>query len=124
MNIVKKLLSIINLTISYKTLLVSLIITFCLLLFPMLYISKWNVPAVDDFANGAEVHQAFLGNKSFVEIILIIVERTKNIYFQWQGTLSAVFLFNLMPALFGDQYESVGFAGDQKLHRSYRFTDI
>ena len=96
-----------NRTISYKILLILLSIFLCLLLFPMLYIAKWDVPSVDDYSYGAEVHRAVLAHKSFFEILQIIIEQTKNVYYQWQGSVSAVLLFNLMPASFGSQYYTV-----------------
>ena len=93
-----------NISISYKTLLIIMIVVFCLLLFPMLYIAKWNVPSVDDFRNGKPVHDAVMNGGGIIDILKSAAEHTKTIYMEWQGTISAVFMFALLPAAFGEQY--------------------
>ena len=70
----------------------------------MLYIAKWDVPSADDYNYGVIVHDIVLNNGTVFDIIRGAAENTKTTYYNWQGTASAVFLFSLVPASFGEQY--------------------
>ncbi len=91
-------------TISYKMLLILLLVVFCLLIFPLLYVGKWNVPCADDYSFGYRVHDAVMNNGSLKDILQGAAESVKDAYFSTQGSAAAVFLFALMPASFGEQY--------------------
>ena len=90
--------------ISYNIILVLLIIAFALLIIPLLYIAKWDVPSADDYSNAIAVHDVILAGGSFGDIMRTAFNQTKQIYNEWQGSASAVFLFALQPMAFGDQY--------------------
>ena len=96
-----------NYTLSYKILLVLLIIIYGLLLFPLLYVGKWNVPCADDYSFGYRVHDTIMNNGTIKDIIQGAAESVKDAYYASQGSAAAVFLFALMPASFGDQYYAI-----------------
>ena len=101
MNTIKRLF---RSTISYKIILIFLIIVFCILLFPMLYTAKWNIPAADDFRNAKYVHDVVMNGGNFFDIIRAAFDYTKYYYFNWQGTSSAIFLEALQPIAFDEKY--------------------
>lgn len=91
-------------SINYKIILAGLFCIFLLLLFPILFVSKWNVPSADDYSYGINVHNTVINGGSFFDVIRSAAKTAKDTYYNWQGTASAVFLFALMPASFGEQY--------------------
>lgn len=91
-------------TLSYKKILILLLIIYCLLLFPLLYVAKWNVPCADDYSFGYHVHDVVLNHGSIIDVLRAAVLCAKDAYYNWQGSASAIFLFALMPAAFGEQY--------------------
>ena len=93
-----------NKVISYRTILILLIIAFSCLLFPMLLIAKYDIPAADDYSFGTPVHDVIKNGGSFSQLIEAAVSRVQEAYYSTQGTISAVFLFSIQPAVFGDQY--------------------
>ncbi|MBQ6341641.1 MAG: hypothetical protein IJI41_00815 [Anaerolineaceae bacterium] len=84
-----------------------MILVFFLLLFPILFISKWNVPSADDYTYGINVHNTVINGGSFFDVLKSAAKTAKDTYNNWQGTASAVFLFALMPASFGEQYYAI-----------------
>ena len=94
--------------ISYRTLLIILLFVFLLLLLPMLYVAKWNAPAADDFRSGAPVHDVVMNGGNIWEILKAAINRSCNVYQQWTGTFSGVFLNSLHPGVFGEQYYAIG----------------
>lgn len=89
---------------SYKAILILVIVVLCLLLIPMLYAANWNVPSSDDYGYTIQVHDTILGGGNLFDVLASAAERTKFTYFNWQGSICAVFLFTLQPSVFGVQY--------------------
>lgn len=100
----KYLRKLISYTLSYKKLFILLLIIYGLLLFPLLFVAKWNVPCADDYSFGYHVHDVVLKHGSIMDILRAAALCAKNAYYNWQGSASAIFLFALMPAAFGEQY--------------------
>ena len=101
MNTFKKLFSY---TISYRTILILLLILFILLLCPIFYTAKWNIPSADDYRNAKYVHDVVMNKGNLSEIIRAAFDYTKYYYFNWQGTSSAIFLEAIQPIAFDEKY--------------------
>ena len=84
------------------------ILALLLLLVPMLNAAKYNVPSGDDYSNGLQTHRIWIGTGSLLEVIKTAWDRVYELYFSWQGTFSAIFLFALDPMIFGEQYYQIG----------------
>ena len=100
----KKIENIFRYRISYKLVLILLLACIGFLLVPLLLIAKCDVPSADDFSNGIHVHEVIKNGGSIVEVLNKAIEYTRNTYLNFQGTVSALFLFALQPAVFGEQY--------------------
>ena len=87
---------------SRKTLCICVVILFVLSLLPILVISRYNHPSADDFSYGDHTFQTWKSTHSIIETMSVAGAVTKNIYYAWQGTFSAVFLMALNPSIFGD----------------------
>ena len=84
------------------------LLALAVLLAPMLKASQYDVPSADDYANGMGTHKAWEETGSFREVLKAAGERVNEIYYDWQGTFTAVFLFALNPMIFGEQYYQIG----------------
>ena len=91
-------------SISFKVILILLIIGICGLLFPMLLIGKYDIPSADDFDFGVNTHRAVVNGEPFSAVLKIAWDQMLRSYYATQGTFSAVFLFTLQPAVFGEDY--------------------
>ena len=91
-------------SLSYKLILILLVIGICALLFPMLLIGKYNIPSADDFSFGVNTHRAVVNGEPLPAILKIAWDQMRSSYYATQGTFSAVFLFTLQPAVFGEDY--------------------
>lgn len=91
-------------SLSYKLILILLVVGICALLFPMLLIGKYNIPSADDFSFGVSTHRAVVNGQPLSAILKIAWDQMRSSYYATQGTFSAVFLFTLQPAVFGEDY--------------------
>ncbi|MCH4034552.1 MAG: hypothetical protein LKE85_11280 [Lachnospiraceae bacterium] len=88
----------------YRKLHIDLLIAFLLFaliiacLFPILKVSQSARPVNDDYSFCYLTHQALVGHTGVLAAALWEVEQ---IYFSWQGTYSAIFLFSLQPGIYG-----------------------
>ncbi len=87
-----------------KMLCLILVCLFILSLIPIGILAFYNYPANDDFVYSLRTHHVFLESNSFLSVLRAAAEQVKDSYFNWQGTFSAVFLFALQPALFGQEF--------------------
>lgn len=94
--------------ISFKVIAVLSILALFLLLIPMLNAAKYNVPSEDDYPNGLQTHFVWEATHSLTEVAKVAWDRVYDLYFSWQGTFSAIFLFTLNPMIFGEQYYQIG----------------
>ena len=84
-----------------KQLAIISIIIFILSLLPLFIIAFFNHPSYDDFGYATLTASAYREGNSILEAAFEQVLKT---YFNWQGTYSAVFLFSLQPAIFGESF--------------------
>lgn len=84
------------------------ILVLLLLLLPMLKAAQYDVPSADDYSNGLPTYQAWIRTGSLTEVVKAAWNRVYELYFSWQGTFSAIFLFTLNPMIFGEQYYQIG----------------
>jgi hypothetical protein len=90
-------------SLSYKKIFIIYIIILCVLLLPMLIAGMYAVPCADDYSYGYEAHNVFVETGSVLEALLRGLKHVGEVYAIWQGTYSAVFLFSIQPAVFGEQ---------------------
>lgn len=77
-------------------------------LIPIFLISRYNVPYFDDFNHGYLTYQSIQNGSGFIEIIKIAAEQVKNMYINWQGCYSGIFLSAIHPGIFGENYYGIG----------------
>lgn len=66
-----------------------------------LYMGRYLHPFADDYAYGADAHQAFLHTRSVAECLGAAWQTAMHTYRTWQGTYTACFLMSLQPGVFG-----------------------
>lgn len=74
------------------------------LVVPLLWLGRYNVPCYDDFSFSARVAAAWNENHSLWQTFAAAGEQTADYYMTWQGTFSGVFLMSLCPLVFGEQF--------------------
>ena len=79
-----------------------------LLLLPMLKAAQYDVPAADDYSNGIVTYRAWVQDRSISSVLKAAWDRIRDLYFSWQGTFTAIFLFTLNPMIFGETYYRIG----------------
>lgn len=87
-----------------KSVFLVLLVGMAVLLLPMLAIARYNVPSADDYSYGVYTHLAWERSHSLIEVIKGSVRRVNESYWNWQGTYTAVFVFSLQPAIFGEAW--------------------
>lgn len=78
-----------------------------LCLIPLLYISRYARPIVDDFDYGILTHEAVLQGRGFFGVLQEAFHTTENCYRNFQGTYASCFLMSLQPGIFGEQYYGI-----------------
>lgn len=79
-----------------------------LLLLPMLKAAQYDVPSADDYSNGLPTYKAWVRTGSVGAVLKAAWDRVYDLFFSWQGTFSAIFLFTLNPMIFGEQFYQIG----------------
>ncbi len=82
-------------------------VLFALSLLPVLTIAFYDHPCSDDYSYGLYAAQTVREGGSFRQVLAAAARETKETYFDWQGTFSAVFLMALQPAAFGEEFYAV-----------------
>ncbi|MDO4293869.1 MAG: DUF6056 family protein [Eubacteriales bacterium] len=82
----------------------ALVLLFAASMLPVLYLSRYAVPACDDFTYGQQTYQAWRATGSFGEVLRAALLVTADTWQNWQGTWSSVFLMTLQPGIFGDRW--------------------
>lgn len=70
-----------------------------ILLFPVMESASYARPVNDDYSFSYLTHQAVVNHTN---VITAAFEEVRQIYFSWQGTYAAIFLFSLQPGIFGN----------------------
>lgn len=81
-----------------------LIIIFILQLIPLILISKYNSPSVDDYSFGAATRMVWQNTHSLTALTRCAIENAREVYMNWQGPFTVNFLLAFQPAIFGEQY--------------------
>lgn len=90
--------------VSAKGLRLFLAALYILSIIPMLLISRYDWPAVDDFSMALQPHQTFASTGSFFATLGSVFEKTAVIYNTWVGYFFSSFLTCLCPSIFGEKY--------------------
>lgn len=83
---------------------ICLIVILIISLIPLMWIALYNHSCADDFSYGTLTRHAWIATHDFIEVLKAMVERIKISYTGWQGTYSAIALFALQPAVWGEQF--------------------
>ncbi|MCM1327241.1 MAG: DUF6056 family protein [Bacteroidales bacterium] len=83
---------------------VGLLIVICI---PLFMVAKYNYMSADDFGYGSITHHAIQNGQPW-KIFGLAAQQAMRIYFTWQGSFSAIFLFALQPGIWGEQYYQLG----------------
>lgn len=89
--------------VSYKCIFFVSLAVLAALLIPLLVVGGCAVPCADDYSYGYEAHKVFTETGSVLAALLTGAKHVAEVYEIWQGTFSAVFLFSVQPAVFGEQ---------------------
>lgn len=92
---------------TYKVLLILFIAAIVASIIPLLFISKYNIPAADDFSFSCETHEAIKNGGTLLSVLSGAAEKVQKVYYTWQGTFSAIFLMALQPSIWGFEYYSI-----------------
>lgn len=90
--------------VSEKSIFIVFLVGIVILLIPMLVIARYNVSCTDDYSYGLFPHLAWEQSHSLLEVLKEGVHTVSHYYSGWQGTYSAVFVFSLQPAIFGEEW--------------------
>ena len=90
-------------TLSYKLLFFIFLAVLAALLVPLLVVGGYAVPCADDYSYGFEAHKVFTETGSVVKALFTGARHVAEVYEIWQGTFSAIFLFSVQPAVFGEK---------------------
>lgn len=71
---------------------------------PLLVIAPYNHSSGDDYSYGYRVHDVATDTGNLLDILKAIGETVSVTYQNWQGSYSAVVLFSVQPAVWGEQY--------------------
>ena len=82
-------------------------VLFALSLLPVLIIAFYDHPCSDDYSYGLYAAQTVREGGSLWQVLAAAARETKETYFDWQGTFSAVFLMALQPAAFGEEFYAI-----------------
>ena len=83
-----------------------ILVCFAISLIPLLVLSFFNHPAMDDFNYGVLTRHALIENKGLAVIPAVLgaaVQRAVNLWHSWQGTYASIFLMALQPAVFSQR---------------------
>ena len=93
-----------NKNIKNKILIAIISVLFIIMIIPLFYISKYNHSCADDYTYGKTTYKVFQNTHSLIEVIKTTDKQVKDMYNNWQGTYSAMFIMAIQPAVFGEQY--------------------
>lgn len=84
------------------------VLVLILLLLPMIKAAQYDVPAADDYSYGQTTHRAWVNTGSITAVLKAACSRVRDTWYNWQGSFAAVFMFTLVPSVFGDQCYGIG----------------
>lgn len=96
-----------SLRLSEKEILIISVLFLALVLIPLFVLSRYSIPAADDFSFSCETHEAIRNGEGIPGVVSGAAEKTAKVYNTWQGTFSAIFLMALQPAIWGFEYYQI-----------------
>jgi len=84
------------------------LIVFIISIFPILFVSFYNHAAADDLSFSEQALITWRETRSLPAILKVAWNNVINIYQNWQGTYTGVFLMTLQPGMFGEEYYFIG----------------
>ena len=88
-------------TLLIKTAAVAALILLAALLIPMAAIAQYDVPINDDYSYGQNTARVWNSTHDGFEVLKAALQMVKYVYYNWQGSYSAVFIMSLQPGIFG-----------------------
>lgn len=82
----------------------SLLIILAITLVPLLWIAFFNHSCADDFSYGLLSRYAWVDTHNIFAVFKAVITQIKLSYLGWQGTYSAIAVFALQPAIWGEQF--------------------
>ena len=77
-------------------------------LVPLLAVAQYSHPSADDYPYAVETHAAWQETGSIWAVLRAAGHTVAQRYQTWQGSFSAIFLFALQPAIFGEGLYGLG----------------
>lgn len=87
--------------------LVLLFVLVCSLV-PLVAVAQYSHPSADDYPYAVATHAAWQQTGSVFAVLGAAARTVAQRYQTWQGSFSAIFLFALQPAIFGEEFYGVG----------------
>ena len=82
---------------------VAALVLLAVLLVPMLMIAQYDVPINDDYSYGQNTVRVWNSTRDVAAVLKAALQMVRFVYYNWQGSYSAVFLMSLQPGIFGIQ---------------------
>lgn len=92
-----------GLTLGKKAMAIILTALFFLALIPLLQLSVYTRPVLDDFSYSCNTARTWRETGSLLQVLSTAADEVVYINQTWQGTFSAIFLFSLQPGIFSDR---------------------
>lgn len=92
---------------SYKYYLYAIIIFFFVTLIPLMILSFYNHPSVDDFSFAKWNNNVWVDTHSLMAVLKSAVWTIGYFWENSQGTYTSAFIMSLQPAMFGEKYYSI-----------------
>lgn len=81
-----------------------LLVILVICVIPLLWIAVYNHSSADDYSYGCLARWAWTDTHNIFQVIAAVGTKIRDTYYGWQGSYSAVALFALQPAVFGEQF--------------------
>lgn len=77
---------------------------FIISIIPVLYCGWYAHPLYDDYDYSWYVHNTIQNGGGIKEVLQAAANQVSKMYFAWQGTFTAIFIFALQPGAFSEEY--------------------
>lgn len=81
-----------------------LLVLLVICVIPLLWIAVYNHSSADDYSYGCLTRWVWTDTHNIFQVIAAVGTKIRDTYYGWQGSYSAVALFALQPAVFGEQF--------------------
>lgn len=79
-------------------------VTFGVSLIPLLFLSRYALPACDDYYYGVKTYRAWMDTHSVMMVLRAALDTVVEYWHRWQGTYSSIFLMSLTPGIWGERW--------------------